>query len=168
MNCCQRAQISTATPLLVALQSPARTVDSVTVCFECIQEMSSLWGEVVRSVCNKIESNYPSYLAPCLHHSSAQLNMSQHAQARFHPVRATPHLAFCLLYTERERSISVTSACFCVLLVERGGALESCVWFAWRPLLEEGWEWSDRSVAHLLTAAAAAADRPPSWAEQPA
>lgn len=56
---------------------------------------------------------------------------------------------------------------FSVLLVEHGGALESCVWFAWRLVLEEGWEWSDRSVAYLLTAAAAAV-RPPSWAEQSA
>lgn len=52
---------------------------------------------------------------------------SKHVQAHLRLLHATSRLAFCLWYPEREGSISVTSLCFCVLLVEHGGALESCV-----------------------------------------
>lgn len=60
---------------------------------------------------------------------------SKHVQAHF-PSSAR-FVSPCLLPAVHKRGEGA-SLCLCVLLVERGGALESCVWFAWRPLLEEG------------------------------
>ena len=75
LSCCQRAQISSDTP------AGSPTVNSSYHCFcdsvfGCVQETLGIPGEVVTRVCIQMESNYPTYLAPCPRRSSPEPNMS--------------------------------------------------------------------------------------------
>lgn len=75
LSCCQRAQISSDTPA----GSPTVNSSYHWVCdsvFGCVQETLGIPGEVVTRVCIQMESNYPTYLAPCPRHSSPEPNMS--------------------------------------------------------------------------------------------
>lgn len=88
---------------LLVLQSPARTIDSVMVCFG-IQEMLGVPGEVVRCGCNEMESNYPTYLAPCPCHSSAGLNMSGCSQNMCRLISSSPcYISPCLVPVEHRK-----------------------------------------------------------------
>lgn len=83
------------------------------------------------SVCsylNPITLLYPSPASP-------QPNMSGYSQNMLHL-----HVVPFTCSTQRGKGAFLRLLCACcyVLLVEHVGALESRVWYAWRPILEEG------------------------------
>lgn len=83
---CQPLQICSLSVVRVpTIPSDTRTIDELAVCFGCIQETLVISGEVVRCVCMQMESNYPTYLAPCPCHSSPPQNMSVKTRAGSFP-----------------------------------------------------------------------------------
>lgn len=131
-----RGPIFLVTPLLV-LQSPASPLMQWWCVLDWFKRCWLFWKKLYLQW-DGIQLIYVLYLSLLSCHSSAELNMSGCSQNTCRLISCYVSAVLCLLYTEKERSITVASRCFCILLVERGGALESCIWFAWRPLLEEG------------------------------
>lgn len=83
------------------------------------------------SVCSYL--NPITLLYPCP--TSPQPNMAGYSQSMLH-LQVVPFT--CSTQRGKGAFLWLLCACCYVLLVEHGGALESWVWYAWRPILEEG------------------------------